>query len=78
MKLDPTPWARKRMTDADRLLVRMATPEDHTASVSWTNGWHVKILTARPTRNVGQSDNYFTFGGGFAAAMKDMHSKVAA
>lgn len=77
MKLDASPFARKRMTDKDRLLVRMAQPEDYTAEVMYLDGWSVRIHTPRPRHLVGQSEHFYTFGGGFAAAMKQFAEKVA-
>ena len=77
MKLDASPFARKRMTDKDRLLVRMAQPEDHTCEVMYLDGWSVRIHTPRPRHLVGQSDKFYTFGGGFAAAVKAMTERAA-
>ena len=72
MKLDASPNARRRMTDKDRLLVRMTKPEDYECAVMYLDGWSIRIRTPRPTHLVSQSDKFRSFAGGFAAAVKRM------
>lgn len=80
MKLDATPFARKRMKDDDRALVRLATPEDHTAIVSHnpSSGFVVRIVTPRPATNVGESRGFATFKGALTHALRDMHTRAVA
>lgn len=77
MKLDASPFARKRMTDKDRLLVRLTVPEDYTCEVMYLDGWSVRIHTPRPRHLVGQAERFYTFAGGFAAAVKQLAEPVA-
>jgi hypothetical protein len=70
-----TPWARQRLSDADRVLIELAEPRDAEVTLGYSHGWTARITLGRPV--VGEAHEEATPRGAFKAACQAMKERVA-